>query len=404
MTAQPGVATIAVVARDLVEELMHAKQRIRGALADLQGDALDPPPGPTHNPLRWELGHVAFFWDHFFLRELGRADYLLDDAETLYDSFDVAHDERWGLRLPSRDETFAYLDRVVDAVAERLASIGDGEDARAVALHGLALCHADMHREALVMTRQTLGHAAPPDLASPSGADLTATGELTFPSGHVVLGPDADAIYAFDNERPPHEREVGPFAIDAGLVSNRQMLAFVEAGGYARREWWTRQGWVWRSRQARRMPRYWHRLAEDGWLEQRFDRLVPLDLDAPAQHLSWYEAMAYCRFAGRRLPSEAEWVCAARSGRGVGFFGQVWQWTADPFYPFPGYVVGEPYREYSAPWFGYRKVLKGGSHATPASLVRLGYRNFFTPERDDVIAGLRTCAGTCAGTCAAFTP
>lgn len=373
----------------LVGLVYQANRRVRTLVDDLDDAALEVPRLPTVNPLRWEIGHVAFFWDLFVRRELDGATCLLEGAELLYDSFDVDHGERWELPLPDRAGTMAYFDAVTEAVVRRLD--GSERSARETYLYELAACHADMHAEALIYTRQTLGYAAPATSDRPSA--VPSTSEVVFEAGTIYLGSEGDT-FSFDNERPARVVEVDPFTIASAPVTHRELLAFVEDGGYGDARLWSRQGNVWRETRGRQHPRYWKR-GEGGWLRRRFDAWIPLDLDRPASHLSWYEADAYCRWAERRLPTEVEWEHAARhcleEGQGHGWLGGVWEWTADAFYPFPGYVVDEPYREYSAPWFGHRKVLKGGSWASPSSVRRVSFRNFYTPDRDDVAAGLRTC-------------
>jgi ergothioneine biosynthesis protein EgtB len=374
----------------LAQLIDAARARLLAAVDDLGDAQLEVPELPTINPLRWELGHIAFFWDQFVRGELGLGEPLLADAAKLYDSFDVAHDERWGLPLPHRVETMAYLERVRDAVHSQLAAMA--EHARTSDLVQLASCHEDMHVEALLVARQTLGYPSP---ARPSQDPVrehdVAEGDLAFDGGELVLGTTGDAFFSFDNERPPVRLRLEPFAIARRLVTRGAFVDFVSDGGYADERLWSRQGWVWRSRLGRKQPRYYQQ-RDGAWHEHLFGRWVLLERSRPAMHIAWHEAVAYCAWAGRRLPSEAQWEMAARSGRGEQWDGSVWQWTSDPFYPFPGYVVDEPYREYSAPWFGYPKVLKGGSWASPPSLARPGFRNFFRPDRDDVFAGFRTCS------------
>jgi iron(II)-dependent oxidoreductase len=170
----------------------------------------------------------------------------------------------------------------------------------------------------------------------------------------------------FDNEKWAHEVEIAPFRIAKSVVSNAQYLAFVAYGGAA--------------------PRYWRKEGA-AWLQRRFDRWLPLAPDEPVRHVSWNEAQGYCAWAKRRLPTEAEWECASSRLD----HGQLWEWTASGFDPYPGFVR-DPYKEYSEPWFGTHKVLRGGSFAAPARLLRPTFRNFYTPDRGDVFCGFRTCA------------
>jgi iron(II)-dependent oxidoreductase len=199
--------------------------------------------------------------------------------------------------------------------------------------------------------------------------------DLEFEKQGHRLGARPGGQFVFDNEKWAHEVEVGPFAIASSPVTNAEYLVYVEAGG--------------------RIPRYWK--YEGGkWLQRRFSQWIPLQAHAPVRHVDWNEANEYCRWAKRRLPTEAEWECAAAAGR-IGPSG-VWEWTASAFAPYPGFVV-DPYKEYSAPWFGTHKVLRGGSFAAPARLLRPTFRNFYLPHRGDVFCGFRTCApGTGAPT------
>lgn len=306
--------------------------------------------------------------------------------------------------------------------------------------------HEDMHGEAFTYMRQTLEYPQPQiaiardrsGLQDIGGGPLP--GDVEIPGGTFELGATREAPFVFDNEKWAHPVEVRPFKMARAPVTNAEFAQFVEDRGYLRRELWSHQGWVWREKAGAQHPWYWVR-AGTGWMRRHFDRLVPAEPHAPVVHVNWHEAEAYCNWAGRRLPAEAEWELAASAepapdGRGittrkrrypwgdeppsperanldsrfsgcadVGAFasgdsafgcrqmlGNVWEWTASAFYPFPGYVVDTPYKEYSAPWFGYRKVLKGGAWATRSRLANNTYRNFFQPYRRDIFAGFRTCA------------
>lgn len=430
-------------AAQLATMVQEAHSRTLACVADLHDVQLHVPPLAVLNPFLWELGHCAFFYDVFLLQVLGRRAPIMAQGADLYDSFSVDHDERWGLDLPNRSATLDYMERVRDAVLERLAHAETGP--RETYLHLLALTHSDMHCEAFTYMRQTLGYAAPPfagrgevQMREPAGA---LSGDAAIAGGTFGLGAERDAPFVFDNEKWSHPVEVAPFRIARAPVTNSQFAAFVEEDGYLARELWSRQGWNWRARTGALHPVYWRR-ANGGWLRRDFDRMVPLEPHAPVTHVTWYEAEAWCRWAGRRLPTEAEWEMAASTAgsttRDAGgastkqrypwgeadpdparanldahapgcldvaacaagdspdgcrqMIGNVWEWTASSFYPYPGYVIDFPYKEYSAPWFGYRKVLRGGSWATRPRFAYNTLRNFFTPDRNDVFAGFRTCA------------
>ena len=192
--------------------------------------------------------------------------------------------------------------------------------------------------------------------------------------------------FAFDNELGAHAVSVGAFEIDARPVTWAQFLPFVEGGSYVQRQFWSTAGSIWRLSQERQAPRYL-RQTPQGWEQQVFGRWQPLDPVAPASHLTAFEAQAWCAWAGRRLPTEAEWEVAAQDPAFE--WGAVWEWTASAFAPFPGFVA-HPYVDYSRPWFDGRPVLKGASLATAPRMRHPQYRNYFTPERNDVVAGFRS--------------
>ena len=343
------------MAADLIAELRSARARLARLADDLDGERELGPKLAIVNPPRWELGHVAWFQEWWCLRD-AREDHasILPDADRLYNSATVPHDARWKLPLPSFRDTLAYR----EAVTERLiARLERGEADRYFVQ--LAVRHEDMHAEAFHYTRQTLGyeaHGAP--------ARVVHQGDEDYAGGVFRLGASPGGEFAFDNEKWSHPVVLQPFRMARGCVTNAEYEQFVEAGGDP--------------------PRYWR-----GNEVRRFDQWLARTPDEPVLHVSWHQAQAYCRFAGRRLPTEAEWEYAALAG--LEGTGSVWEWTASPFLPYPGFVR-DPYKEYSEPWFGTHKVLRGGSFATPARIARPRFRNFYTPDRADIFAGFRTCA------------
>jgi iron(II)-dependent oxidoreductase len=415
-----------------------AHARTLASVEGLSDSQLRNPKLPTVMPFLWMVGHVAWFWDLWVLRRLQGRLPLWPEADALYDSNDVHWDARWELSLPGRDGTFAYLDRVRDAILAGLN--GQILDERTTYFYRLGVYHEDMHREANTYFRQTHALPAPPqgngELIAPVAGELP--GDVEIPGCKTyLLGATPGIPFVFDNEKWAHPVEVPPFRIARAPVTNAQYQEFVEAGGYDEK-YWSCDGQRWLAETGLRHPAYWQREANGRWLRRHFARWLPLEPHHPVIHVSWYEAEAYCRWAGRRLPTEAEWELAASAepdGRGGvsavkrrypwgetpptperanlnGWYGgcvdvaalpagdsafgcrqmlgNVWEWVADPFYPFPGFVT-DPYREYSAPWFGDHTVMRGGSWITAPRLIRNTWRNFFRPRRLDTPAGFRTC-------------
>jgi iron(II)-dependent oxidoreductase len=455
---------------ELVRVMREFRAHTLSLVADLDDRQMIGPRLAIVNPPLWEIGHVAWFQEFWVLRHLNKKQPLVENGDRLYNSTDVAHDTRWELLLPSRADTLHYMDEVIDRCIERLDHATELSPDEFY-FYSLATFHEGMHTEALAYTRQTLGYPAPnlneqiTDMPSGGGA---CPGDVEIPGGRFTIGATPDFPFVFDNEKWAHEVEVKPFRIARAPVTNGEFLAFVEDGGYRKSQFWSVDGRRWLETGGapqleksfakffnRAMnntsegqdfttrldrPVYWRPDSGGRWQQRVYDRHVPLNENLPVVHVSWFEAEAYCNWARRRLPSEAEWEvaasaepnhnstgCAARrrhfpwgdkapapehanldwraggpvevgahaaGGSAFGcrqMIGNVWEWTASDFLPYPGFTV-DPYKEYSKPWFGTHKVLRGGCWATSSLLIRNTWRNFYTPDRRDVWAGFRTCA------------
>ncbi len=372
----------------------------------------------TINPPLWELGHVGWFQEWWIGRNMQRAlgsrcepkharlASIEPHADRWWDSTHVAHATRWALDLPGADPTRAYLLDTLESTLELLGKCD--EDDEALYFYRLCLFHEDMHAEALVYTAQTLGLPLDPALQKVfTPAALTLRDPISIPATRWQMGSAPDAGFAFDNEQPHHTVSVPPFEIDAQPVTWAQFVEFVDDGGYDRPEWWHPMGWQWlqalAAGEGRRGPRYVEQIgvASGAVMQTRFGQPRRMLGHQPAMHMTWYEADAWCRWAGRRLPFEVEWEVAAHTASRLGFrWGDVWEWTGTTFRPYASDSVDRaaaafqsgPYTEYSEPWFGTHKVLRGASFATRARMKNPKYRNFYLPERDDLFCGFRSCA------------
>ncbi|MFF4172420.1 ergothioneine biosynthesis protein EgtB [Streptomyces sp. NPDC001744] len=432
-TAGSGDASGATRGRAL-DALTAARDRTLLLTSCVGDDDLTAQHSPLMSPLVWDLAHIGNQEELWLWRGVAGGEALLPGIDPLYDAFEHPRATRPSLPLLPPGEARAYAAdvrlRVLDLL-ERAPLEGrpllDGGF-----VFGMVAQHEQQHGETMLITHQLRrGPAvltAPPP---PDHRDGPLPAEVLVPGGPFTMGT-SDEPWALDNERPAHRRDVPAFHIDTTPVTNGAYLAFVADGGYTDRRWWRPEGWAQIREHGIGAPLFWRR---DGgqWLRRRFGVTEPVPEEEPVLHVSWYEADAYARWAGRRLPTEAEWEKAARfdpaSGRSRRYpwgdadpgpehanlgqrhlrpaaaggypagasplgvrqlIGDVWEWTASDFLPYPGFRAF-PYKEYSEVFFGPgHKVLRGGSFAVDPVACRGTFRNWDLPVRRQIFAGFRT--------------
>ncbi|MEB3166399.1 MAG: ergothioneine biosynthesis protein EgtB [Cyanobacteriota bacterium] len=397
----------------MAEALLRVRRRTEALIQPLEPEDLCLQGMEDASPPKWHLGHTAWFFEAFVLEphwpgwEIPdrRWAYLFN---SYYDSVGARHPRprRGLLTRPPIADVLAWRRRIDAALIALLEELPrrPAEQARAVReLIVLGLQHEQQHQELLLMdlldgfSRQPLDPAVDP---GPLGTEarwreLTAaappTGWCEHPGGLVSIGhPGDDPGFHFDNEAPRHRVWLEPFALARGLVTNAEYAAFIADGGYARPELWMSEGWAVACARGWQAPRYWR-----GDAEFTLAGLRPRPPQAPVRHLSWFEADAYARWAGARLPSEAEWEVVAGSGDHLAMaFGLLWQWTATPYRPYPGFAPAPgAVGEYNGKFMTSQFVLRGSSVLTPEGHARLPYRNFFPPASRWMASGLRLARG-----------
>ncbi|MDT0268273.1 ergothioneine biosynthesis protein EgtB [Streptomyces sp. DSM 44915] len=436
--ATPAVAAAGppIARESLAAALATARLRTQALTDCLPASELTAQHSPLMSPLVWDLAHVANQEEIWLLRHAGARPPLRPDLDSSYDAFRHPRAERAALPLLSPAEARDYAAEVRALALDVLA---EAPAARAF-LFAMIAQHEQQHAETMLATHQlrrgrpALHAPAPPRPPGPP-APPALPAEVLVPGGPFTMGVDpADDPWALDNERPAHQVDIPAFWLDTTPVSNAAYQEFIAAGGYHEPRWWHPDGWSHRRQARLTAPAYWYRDVDGRWLRHRFGRVEPVPPDEPVLHVSWYEADAYARWAGRRLPTEAEWEKAARHDPATGrarrhpwgdqpatprhanlgqrhlrpapvggypdgaapcgarqLLGDVWEWTASEFTGYPGFAA-HPYREYSEVFLdaGYR-VLRGGSFGTDPVACRGTFRNWDLPVRRQIFAGFRTC-------------
>ena len=425
----------------IADQLLEARARTLLLVAPLTDEELRMQHDPLMSPILWDLGHIAHFEELWLTRNLdGPIDFV--EMPGLYNPFEHPRSTRGGLALPDLAHSREIMDEIRGRVLGRLVTL-EPDSANPLLRDGfvyqMVLQHEYQHNETMLQTLQLkqgahytpLARVEPAASARPTGLVPPSAGEMVrFPGGRVTIGTD-DRSAAYDNERPAHGVDVAPFWIDTHPVTNQDFLVFIGAGGYESPEHWSEAGWRWRTEAAVVAPKHWS-WRGGIWTTRTMDRRGPVDPTHPVCHVNWYEAEAFARFAGKRLPTEIECEAAAAydpaTGRSrpypwgdappdrslanvdqlafgtaavgsypanvspigcVGMIGDVWEWTASDFGPWPGFE-SFPYPEYSEAFFGTEyKVLRGGSWATRPGAIRNTFRNWDYPIRRQIFSGFR---------------
>jgi gamma-glutamyl hercynylcysteine S-oxide synthase len=362
-------------AAQVLQALAATRERTLALVAELDDEQLERVYSPIMSPLVWDLGHIAAYEDLWLGQRYGGLELLRPELATLYDAFETPRAVRGEIEAlgpaDAREYMTAVSARSADVIAIR--GVGDG------VLCEMVLRHELQHSETM---RQTLDIAGllPAAEQAVMNAPLAAVGAgedwLEIPGGTFAMGA-GEHSFAYDNERPRHDVELAAFTIARRPISNASWLRFSEGGGYERREWWSREGWAWKEE---------YDIAHD-------PAAATGHPEAPACHVSWFEADAFARAHGARLPTEAEWERAATwtqiHGSGLADVGRAWEWTCSHFDGYPGFSP-YPYREYSQVFFGDRyRVLRGGSWATHQRVASTTFRNWDLPQRRQIFAGVR---------------
>ncbi len=355
---------------------------------------------PDASPTKWHRAHVTWFFEQFLLAPHAKG-YEIFDARFpfLFNSYYVAagprhaRPQRGLITRPNGADVAAYRAHVDRAVARLIETVPAVDAPRVFEILEIGLHHEQQHQELLLtdilhaFAQNPTDPVYDPDWRVPPAAQQP-HGFVDMPAGIHAIGHEGEG-FCFDNETPRHDELIGRLRIARHLVSNAEWLEFIAAGGYATPSLWLSDGWAAVQAEGWQAPGYWRKAGGD-WQVMTLAGLRPVDPAAPVMHVSYYEADAFARFAGKHLPSEAEWEVAARAGLLADAFGIVWQWTRSAYLPYPGYrAIEGALGEYNGKFMVNQMVLRGSSLATPDGHARMSYRNFFYPAARWQFSGLR---------------
>ena len=413
-----GVRERAPTKEELAEALTRVRETTLRLLEPVTDEELVAQVSPLMSPLVWDLAHIGWFEELWLVRRLAGDEPSLEGLDDLYDAFQHSRDERSSLPMLTPPAARAYLEDVRRHALRALegAHLAESDPL----LHGgyvvhLVLQHELQHQETMLQTLQLSGIAYETRSHEKLQAAPRPEG-LLVPPGSFTLGANMEAS-AYDNEQPAHVLELPAFSIERYPVTNERFAEFLEDGGYRKRRYWSDDGWDWLGKERVQAPLSWQR-GRGGWERMRFGRLEPVPPAEPVQHISFFEAEAVAAWAGKRLPTEAEWERAAQGAESVGdanlgrdsfgplpvapratssvgcecMLGDVWEWTSSSFAGYPGFTAF-PYAEYSEVFFGNEhRVLRGGSWATDPLVARVTFRNWDYPQRRQLFGGVRLAA------------